>query len=185
LRPFIERLDLLAKPAAHLRSRIAERDAINIIGPIELIQQVEAAAIGEPCVHLARVKSKRNGRSECKRLILADVIVGGAVPHLHGAVRYRIEHLKGRHDFTRAEDADLEFLVGKFGYRPAEHLARTIKRIEVLREGGGEPPPQSGTRLRDSGRANCAGRGGKTYSLQKFSAIHGQSPVGVGCKRES
>src|SRR5439155_7027587 len=78
----VDCLDLLPEPTAHLRGRVAERQAVDAVGLVELVEQIEAAAIGKPRVHLPRVEPERNGRAEGKGQILADVIVGSAVSHL-------------------------------------------------------------------------------------------------------
>src|SRR5207245_7007566 len=60
----VERLDLLAEPAAHLRGRVAERDAQNAERAVEYVEQVEAAGMGDPGVNLERGAAERNGRDE-------------------------------------------------------------------------------------------------------------------------
>ena len=76
---------------------------------------------------------------------------------------------------------DLEFLVGEFSDRLAEHLAGAIERIEVLRERRGEPPSQGRSGLCDSWCADCARCGGKACGFKKLSAVHRQSP---GCEED-
>ena len=181
----VSRLDLLAKPAAHLGGRIAERQAVNVKWPVDLVKQVVAAAIGEPGIHLAGVEAEGNGRSERKRQILADVIVGGAISHLDSTVLYRVENLKGRHDFTRTEDADLEFLLGEIGDRLGEQLACAIERIECLWKRGRKPPSQGGSGLRDGGRGDSRSGSGKSNAPEKFPAIHDRPPLKLGSSIEA
>src|SRR5262249_11422441 len=123
----VDRLDLLAEPAAHLRRRVAERDAVDAEGFVELVQEIKPAAIGQPRIHLASVEAEGHGGAEGKRQILADVIVRGAIAHLDGAVSNRVEHLEGRHDLVWTVDADLELVVREIGDPLGEHLAGAIE----------------------------------------------------------
>src|SRR4029450_11320370 len=86
----VDFLDLLAKPAAHLRSGVAGRKRENVVLLVELVHQVDAAAKIHPCVLHAAVESKRHGATERKGRILADVVVGSSVAHLDRAIRHRV-----------------------------------------------------------------------------------------------
>src|SRR3954452_11537039 len=167
-----KRLDFFAKPAAHLCRRIAKRNAVNVVGPVQLIEQVEPAAIGKPRVHLPRVKPERDRRPECKCLILADVVIGRAVSHFDGMVGDRIKHLEWWHDFAGAEHTHLKFLIREFTNNFAEHLAGAIERIKAFRERSGEPPSQGRSGLCYSWCADCARCGGKACGFKKLSAVH-------------
>src|SRR5689334_8451941 len=68
-------LDLLAKPAAHLRAGVAADKRIEIELLTELVQQFHAVAVVEPRILLARVHSERCRSVVAEGRILADEII--------------------------------------------------------------------------------------------------------------
>ena len=59
------RLDFLGEPAAHLGACVAARVSHEIVAGIELVHQVNAAAIIHPAILLAGIEAERNGG--CRR----------------------------------------------------------------------------------------------------------------------
>jgi hypothetical protein len=121
---------------------------------------------------MQRVEAERNSGAERKRKVLADVIVGGAVAHLHGVVRHRVEDLKRRHDLARTVHADLEFLVRQIADRLRKILAGAVERIERLRKGCGQAPAQGGGGLGDGGCGDGGGGDTSTGNLEELPAVH-------------
>ena len=59
---------------------------------------------------------------------------------LHRAGLHGIQRLQGGHHLARAEDADLEAVLGQFRDGPGEDLAGAIDGIEAGRIAAGQPP---------------------------------------------
>ena len=75
----VERVDLLAEPAAHLRAGIARRQRVDVELLVELVHQLDAAAVIHPGVLHAAVEPERHGGAEGESRILAQIIVARGV----------------------------------------------------------------------------------------------------------
>src|ERR1700694_5788150 len=96
-----DRLDLLAKPAAHLRAGVSAGEPDHTVFLEELVAELHAAALIPPRILHARIEAERHRCIDRKGRILADIIVRDGVAHLDGAVGGRAERLQTRTDFTR------------------------------------------------------------------------------------
>ncbi len=64
--------DLLAEPAAHLRTGIPARQAVDVLRGIELVHERHTATLEVPGVRAARVQAERNGGAKRIAGILAQ-----------------------------------------------------------------------------------------------------------------
>src|SRR6188472_3433930 len=87
----IDRLDLLAEPAAHLRAGVAAQDSVRLEGLQRLVAEVRAAAECPPGMLMAMVHAE--GRAGCigQRRLLADVEIERRLRHLDGRGAHGIE----------------------------------------------------------------------------------------------
>src|SRR5690606_8781048 len=122
----VDRLDLLAEPAAHLATGVAGRDVDHVEVLVELPGQLEAAAVDHPGVLLARVHAERNGAGEGEGRILAEVVVGRGVAALHGAVLHGVEHLQPADDLAGREYLDGELASCSGRDSPADELRASV-----------------------------------------------------------
>src|SRR5258708_4859731 len=176
----LDRLDLLAEPAAHLRAGVAGRDRVDVVVLEEVRQQLAAAAEGLPRRLLARVEAERNGAVEAEGRVLADVVVARRMAELDRAGLDGIENLQARHQLARREDADLEFAAGRVGHSLGQDLRGPVQGVETLREAGRKAPADL-RRLGNGGSGQRTGRRGtQTGGRQKFTSLHmGTSPKAV------
>src|SRR5262249_52306032 len=72
----VDRLDLLAEPAAHLRASVAADERVHVELLAELVHQLEAVAVVVPGVLLTAIETERHGAEQGPGRILADEIVG-------------------------------------------------------------------------------------------------------------
>jgi len=168
-----DRLDFLAKPAAHLGPGIARRNGVNVVGLHEFTDELQAAALVQPGILLACVETKRQDRVEDEGWILADVEIGQGVAAFDRSVLHRVHHLQGRHDLAGSKWLDLELPVGRLGDTLGDLRTAAVKRIEALGIAGGQSPVDPGVRLGDrrSGDGRCR-TGGKTGAAKEFAAVH-------------
>ena len=117
-------LDLLAEPAAHLAAGIAGGKPIDVVLLEELVHQLDAAAVIQPGILLARIEAERHAVPKREGRILADEIVGRGMAHLDGAVGHRVGGLQRRHDLAGGKDLDLELVVAS----PRRPIWRTSRR---------------------------------------------------------
>ena len=108
-------LDLLAEPAAHLDAGVAARQAVHVVLGVELVEELVAAAVVEPGVHLAAVEAEGEGGADREGRVLAEIVVGAGMGHLDGAVADRVGRLGRADDLARREGLDLELAVGRLG----------------------------------------------------------------------
>jgi hypothetical protein len=101
---------LISEPAAHLRARVAAWDRVDVEALVELVEEVVAAAVVEPRVHLARVEAEGDRAAEREGRVLADEVVGRGVRRLDGAVLHRVDGAEGRHELASREDLHLNWL---------------------------------------------------------------------------
>ena len=176
----VDRLDLLAEPAAHLRRRVAADHADDVVALEEVVEQLLAAALGQPRIHLPRVEAERNDGRQREGRVLAEEVVAGGLAHLDRAVLHRVEHLQARDDLARREGADLELVVGRLGHDLGEVLDAAVQRVERLGEARGQAPVELGRGLGDGGRRDRAGgrRGGgaDTGGAEEFATLHEETP---------
>jgi len=154
----VGRLDFAAEPAAHLRAGVADRQVVDVVALVELVEQVVAAGLEHPGVHLARVHAEwnRGGEGEC--LVLAEIVVAGGVAALDRLVLNAVHHLQRRHELAGRVRRDVELAVGGRADAVAEHFGAAVDRVERLREARCEPPLDRRHRLRD-GRLGKRGHG--------------------------
>ena len=79
---------------------------------------------------LPRIEPERQRRAECKRRILAPIIVQRGIADLDRAVCDGVKHLQARNKFTGGEWLNLETVVGDFSNALAEEFAAAVKGIE-------------------------------------------------------
>ncbi len=168
----VDRADLFAEPAAHLAIGVAGRKREDVVLLVELVHQVEAAALEIPGVLHARIEPERDRATERERRVLAEIIVGRGVAHLDGAGGDGVGGLQRRHDLAGGEHLDLEFVVGRFRHRLGKGLGRAIERIERLRKARGQPPFDLRHGLRDRGRCHRRCRHPDAGSLEEFATLH-------------
>ena len=164
------RVDLLAEPAAHLGAGIAARHAVDALRGVELVQQVDAAAVVQPGVLLARVEAERHRGAEGEGRVLAPVVVGGGVAHLDGAGRDRVRRLQAGDQFAGREDLDLELAVGRIADEASPSSRRAKDRVERLGKLTTSAPASlsaSTARSPAAGVAAAARRAGNTGFLDK------------------
>src|SRR4029079_9920821 len=89
----VERVDLPAEPASHLRPGAAERNANEVVFLVEVGQHLAAASVIEPSIELALIHAERKPCLEHESRVLAEEIVGGRLPRLDGAVLDRVGDL--------------------------------------------------------------------------------------------
>ncbi len=139
---------------------------------VELVQQVVAAALVEPRVHLAGVETEGQGRADGEGRILAEIVIGAGVPHLDGAVADRIGDLGRADDLTGREGLDLELAVRRLRDEFCDHFGRAVDGVERLGEARLQAPLDLRHRLGD-GRSGDRGRGGADRcGLQKLTTFH-------------
>ena len=142
------RFDLLAIPAPHLRAGIADRNAHDVVGAIEIVHGLDSAAKSQPGVLLACVQTKRQRGSKAEGGILADIKVAGSLAAFDGRVLHRIENLQGRHDLARSEYLDLKPVARKFGDAPGHKIDSADQGVEVFWVTRSEAPANFRCRLR-------------------------------------
>src|SRR3954447_8474609 len=170
------RLDLLAEPAAHLRTGAAGRNAVAVVFLEQVVEHVLAAAEIQPCDMLAGVEAERQRSAEGKRRVLAPVIIKRGIAYLDGAVRNGVEHLQPGHQFAGGKRLNLEAVVGYFGDALAKIFATPVKRIERFRPAGRVSPLELRHRLRNRRRGNRAGGETDAACFQKITTFHALPP---------
>ncbi len=168
----VEGLELLAEPAAHLGAGVPARQAVEVLPSVELVEEIEPAAVIGPGGHLTRVQAEGDGGAERVGRILADVVIRRRMGHLDGAVGDRIGRLRRSDDLARREGLDLETAVGRLRHVAHEQLGRPEERVEGFREARRQPPLHLRHGLGDCGAGNRAG--GETGSCrgEELTTLH-------------
>ncbi len=180
----VDRVDFLAEPAAHLRARIAGRQAIEPLGGVELVHQRVAIALVEPGILQAPVEAEGNGRADRVGRVLAPEVIGAGMGHFHRIGGHRIHRLQARHDLARGKGLDGEIAV--CGRREMfRHVFRTaIDRVEAFREGRGQAPGDFRIFLRDGRSRQAGGCGraqtGRTRFTEECTTIQSNLPFILG-----
>ena len=109
---------------------------------VQLVHEVDAAALVHPGVLLAGVEAEGQARADGEGLVLAGVeersgVGASTLPALH-----RVQRLQRRRHLAGGEHADLEAVVRELGDGAGEHLGGAVDRVERARVGRGEAPPQ-------------------------------------------
>jgi hypothetical protein len=122
-RPFrsADGLDLLLEPARHLHAGVAAGHGHHAEGRVDLVPQLDAAAVVEPAVHALEVQAEGHGGEVLRGEGLAGPEVAVGVVHLHRAGTHRIEALERRDQLAGAEDLDVQ--------PPARHLADALGQV--------------------------------------------------------
>ncbi len=128
----VDRLDLLAEPAAHLGAGMAHQEGGHLVFLVELAHQLEPAAEIDPRIVLAGVEAERQRGVEGEGRILADIVVGRGVAALDRLVLDGVDDLQAGDDLAGGEDADLELVVGEGRDALGEELAGAVDRVERL-----------------------------------------------------
>ena len=149
----VQRLDLLAEPAAHLGAGVAAGDVVDVVVLEELAHQLQAAAFHHPGGLLAAVEAEGQRGVEGEGRVLADVPVRGGVATLDGAVLDRVQHAGGRDDLAGGEQGDLELAAGGRRDAPGDGLGGAEDGIQRFGEARGAAPL-------DGGQVGREGRGG-------------------------
>src|SRR5205814_1054681 len=123
----VDRLELLAEPATHLRSGVARGETDAVVVLEEIVEQLIAAAEAQPRVHLPAVETERQRGAEGHRRVFAPVVVHRRVAHLDRAALDGVEHLQARDDLAGGEGLDLEAVVGDLRHALAAVLASAIE----------------------------------------------------------
>ena len=71
---------------------------------------------------------------------LAGPVIRGPMPHLHGALGYRVEHLQGGHQFTAGKHRDVQPAVAHDADVFGKHFRRFLEYREIRRPGGHHLP---------------------------------------------
>jgi hypothetical protein len=168
--------DLLAKPAAHLASRIGcdERGVIEL--PVEVVQQLLAAAEVPPCVLHARIEAEWHRGAEREGRVLADEQIGCGFAHLDGAALDRVGRIEPRHDLAGREHLDAKLVVGRLRHRLGELLGGPEYRVERFRKARRQAPLELRHRLRNGGLRDRTGCKAGTGRSQKLATFHAVSP---------
>ena len=133
-------VDLLAIPAAHLRTGVAAGNVEDVVVAKELTHQLQAAGLQHPRRLLAAVEAEGDGGIEGEGGILANVPVTGGVSDRHRAILDRIQHSRSRYKLTGGEYLDLKFAAGSDGNMVGNRLGRAVDGVEALGVTGGQPP---------------------------------------------
>ena len=136
-------LDFLAIPAAHLGARVAHRKIDDVVGLVELAQQLQAIAGKHPGGQLARIEAKRNGTIQGERLILAKEIIGRGMRALNRAVLHAINHTESRHQLASGVHRDCELATGQVADFLGEFFGATNQNIERLGKARRQSPANS------------------------------------------
>src|SRR5690606_35376030 len=86
----VDRVDLLAEPAAHLGAGIAGREGDEVVLLEEVVEEIDPTQLVHPGILKALVEAEGHRRGKGEGRILSPVIVGCGVGDLDGAVAYRI-----------------------------------------------------------------------------------------------
>jgi hypothetical protein len=114
-------LDLLLEPARHLHAGVAAGHGHHAEGRVDLVPQVDAAAVVEPAVHALEVHAEGHGGEVLRGEGLAGPEVAVGVVHLHRAGAHRVEAFEGRDQLAGAEDLDVQ--------PAARHLADALGQV--------------------------------------------------------
>src|SRR6185369_9689368 len=101
---------------------------------IELVEQLLAAAVVDPCVHLASGHAKRDRGAETESLVLADIVVGAGVTALDGALLHGVERLQAGNDFTARENTNVELAASHGAQAIGQDSGTTENSVQALRE---------------------------------------------------
>src|SRR6185312_5371802 len=99
----VDRVDLLAVPAAHLTAGVAGEQALDVVLLVELVEHGVAAALGPPALVDAGVRAERHRRAETEGRVLAEVVIGRGVADLDRAVLDGVDDGEAGHDFAGGE----------------------------------------------------------------------------------
>ena len=164
----VDRIDLLAEPAAHLTAGIPGEQRGCVVLLVELVEHFFAATQREPTLIQPLVRSEGDRRAEGESRVFAEVVIRGGMTALDGAVLYGIDDLQAGNDFAGGENLDLEFVIGRVGDGLGHDFRSAVKRIERLRPARGHAPFEFRHRLRDRRRSN---RGSGNTDARRFSKI--------------
>jgi len=108
--------------------------------------------------------------------MLAEIVVGGGLSHLDGAVLHRVGDLQARDDFTGGKHMNLELVVRHLADHLGEEFGSPVERVERLGEARRQTPLNFRHALRDGGRCDSrygrrAGRA-NTRGLDEFPTLH-------------
>ena len=185
----VHRLDFLAEPAAHLAAGAAEDEGAEVVFLVELVDQLVAAAEIAPGVVLALVHGERQAGLEHEVRMLAEVVVGGGLAGLDGAVLHGVGDLQARDDFAGGEGADLELAVRHLADHLGEQLGAAVERVERLGEARRQTPLHFRHALRDRrcghGRCRRDARRAHACRLDELPTLHSSSPPYVGTFSDS
>ncbi len=106
----------------------------DVVAFEKFIEEFGATAHLQPRGLHPAVESERNRSTEREGWILAYIIVGRRVAHLHGAVEAVSSACRPGTISPAAKYLDLEFVVGGLGNGLGEYLAGAIDRIERFRK---------------------------------------------------
>ena len=152
-----DRLDLLAKPAAHLRAGVAGREAHDVVFLEEVVVELAAPAVVHPRVLLSAIHAKRNRAAERERRVLAEEVIGRRVAALHRRVLHGVDDAERRHDLATREYLDLELVVGSRRDGLAQHHRPAKDGVEALGEARRQPPLHFEIDIRSLGRYSTPG----------------------------
>ena len=160
------RLDLFAKPAAHLRTGIAGAEADDVVFLEKIIKELTPAAVQHPRILLARCHAERYGCAEGKRRVFAEKIIRCGMRALHGGVLHGIHHAERRHDFAAGEYLDPKFIISGRRHALRNEFRAAEYRVQAFRKTRRQTPLHLGCRLRECGCRCCgkyAGQAGMFY----------------------
>src|SRR5690606_18862493 len=136
----IDRPDLLAEPAAHLRAGVAHDEAMDVERVEGLVDDLSPASDVPPRMLMARIEPERDTGSERQHRRPVGIEVGGRLRTLYRPVSHRVERPEPRGDCTRRMRLDREPAVCRLRDIAREPLRRAEDDVEPAREGRCEPP---------------------------------------------
>ena len=109
----VNRLELLGEPAAHLAAGRARGEGDGpVLLRVELVEDLDAAALVQPGVLLALVEPEGHCGAELLDRAETYVVVGRGVAHLGAAVAHDGKHLEAASDLARGARVDPEAAAG-------------------------------------------------------------------------
>src|SRR5690606_21927803 len=136
---------------------------------VELVHQVDAAAMIHPGVLHAAVETEGNSGAESKGWVLAPVVVAAGVANLDRALGNLVGGFKARCQFAGRKDLDLELAVGRIGDIAGERLGGAEDRVEALGKTRGQTPVDLRRALRDRRSGHGTGRDANPCAFEEIS----------------
>ncbi len=169
----VQRLDLAAEPAAHLRAGEPAGKIQDAVFVEQHPRQRQSLALEHPGVHLPGVQAERHAGIETQRGIGIEEPRRCGVPAIDDAMLDRVQHLASVHQVAGREDLDAELAVGDVADVARHVLGAGEQGRRLIRKAGSQPPRHGGRFLCVDRRGDRgAARGPQGGSFQKRTALH-------------